>query len=383
MSSAVSCSGTTSTRPETIKFQSIADERELDDDRAIMDNVLRTERQYQGTISSDYMRHQVNITPYMRAILVHWLMEVGHEYMLKRSTVNLAVNFIDRILTQTCDVKVSRLQLLGVTCLHTAAKLEEVYPPRISDFALTTDGACSIDDIKKMEMIVGKFLEWRLTPPVPHFWANTFTNFLHNQPRPPEPSAEVAEALKNAGSLGDGVEEAAAAAATPVDKKGRLTPPKMSTRNRLPRREILVEQTLDLVDACSIDVASCAFPPSLLTQRAMIHILKARKNPSIYGALTELFKDQANSPMTKSCSEMVRVFAAEVATQRCPSIARCSSKEDENAAKRPRLGTKKKPKFYHVKQSYQTDLVKRWTAYQQCLSTHSASDKGIPAASTS
>ena len=57
---------------------------------------------------------------------------------------------------QTCDVKVSRLQLLGITCLHTAAKLEEIYPPRISDFALTTDGACTIEDIKKMEKIIGQ-----------------------------------------------------------------------------------------------------------------------------------------------------------------------------------------------------------------------------------
>lgn len=49
---------------------------------------------------------------------------------------------------------------------------------------------------------------------------------------------------------------------------------------------MLVEQTMDLVDACSIDIASCAFPPSLITQTAMIHILKKRKNPSLYARLT-------------------------------------------------------------------------------------------------
>ena len=107
----------------------------LDNEIKVITNVFRTEQQYQvcginksftlsqcnywvnlaqsqckcshlvfhvsqTMLSSDYMRHQAHITPYMRAILVHWLMEVGHEYMLKRSTVNLAINFVDRMLTQ-------------------------------------------------------------------------------------------------------------------------------------------------------------------------------------------------------------------------------------------------------------------------------------------
>ena len=51
---------------------------------------------------------------------------------------------------------------------------------------------------------------------------------------------------------------------------------------------MLVEQTMDIVDACSIDVKSCAFPPSLITQTAMVHILSKHKNPSVYAPLTEV-----------------------------------------------------------------------------------------------
>ena len=67
----------------------------------------------QTMLSSDYMRHQAHITPYMRAILVHWLMEVGHEYMLKRSTVNLAINFVDRMLTQVWYVLLTKTHFIN------------------------------------------------------------------------------------------------------------------------------------------------------------------------------------------------------------------------------------------------------------------------------
>lgn len=369
MASALSCASASLQCCETLKFQSIADNAgdTLDNEIRIMNNVFRTEQQYQSMVSSEYMQHQVHITPYMRAILVHWLMEVGHEYMLKRSTVNLAINFLDRILTQTRDVKVSQLQLLGVSCLHTAAKLEEIYPPKISDFALTTDGACNVEGIKKMEMVIAKHLQWRFTPPVPHFWANTFASFLRHRNTPNEPLEEVSdlvEAAQNAGSLG----ETALADAVPAGK-GRLTPPKVSKRDQLPRPEMLVEQTMDVVDACSIDVRSCAFPPSLITQMAMVHVLSKHKNPSLYAPLTKLLEVRTSASMMRACCDMVRIFANEIVEQQCPS--------KKPVAKKTRVVAKKRPQFYNVVQSHQSGLVARWKEYQARASeTHAEEELG-------
>ena len=41
---------------------------------------------------------------------------------------------------------------LGVTCLFTAAKLEEIYPPKCQEFAYVTDGACNVDQIRTQEI---------------------------------------------------------------------------------------------------------------------------------------------------------------------------------------------------------------------------------------
>jgi cyclin E len=46
----------------------------------------------------------------------------------------------------------------GITCLFIAAKVEEIYPPKITEFAFVTDGACSENEILDMELIILKVL---------------------------------------------------------------------------------------------------------------------------------------------------------------------------------------------------------------------------------
>ena len=64
-------------------------------------------------------------------------MEVSSEFTLKRETYHLAINFVDRYLSKVNVTKIE-LQLVGVTSLYMAAKCEEIFPPRISDFAKST-----------------------------------------------------------------------------------------------------------------------------------------------------------------------------------------------------------------------------------------------------
>ena len=59
-------------------------------------------------------------------------------YRLHRETFYLAVDFLDRFLGLATNVQKSRLQLIGVTCLFIGAKLEEIYPPKLQEFAYVT-----------------------------------------------------------------------------------------------------------------------------------------------------------------------------------------------------------------------------------------------------
>lgn len=69
-------------------------------------------------------KRQSLMTWSMRAILLDWMMEVSTEFGLKRESFHYAVNYVDRYLTATSPVQKWELQLVGVTALYMAAKVE-------------------------------------------------------------------------------------------------------------------------------------------------------------------------------------------------------------------------------------------------------------------
>ena len=76
---------------------------------------------------------------------------------MHRETFHLAVEFIDRYLENSVfEVPKSQLQLIGITSLFVAAKIEEIYPQKINEFAYVTDGACTIQDILDHELVLLK-----------------------------------------------------------------------------------------------------------------------------------------------------------------------------------------------------------------------------------
>lgn len=105
----------------------------------------------------------------MRAILVDWLIQVHLRFHLLQETLYLTIAILDRFL-QEQEVSRSRLQLVGVTSMLVASKYEEMYAPEIADFVYITDNAYSKADIRKMECLILKALDFQLGRPLPlHF----------------------------------------------------------------------------------------------------------------------------------------------------------------------------------------------------------------------
>ncbi len=69
-----------------------------------------------------YFNKQKEITPIMRSIMIDWMMEVCMEFMMKRDSLYIAINLVDRFLSRDFNVKKADLQLVGVCCLFIAAK---------------------------------------------------------------------------------------------------------------------------------------------------------------------------------------------------------------------------------------------------------------------
>ena len=106
------------------------------------------------------------------------------EYKLHRETYYVAMDMYDRFMDSQTSVLKEQLQLIGVTCLFVASKIEvcvcgvlkqplwyrritvsyytyslsfqEIYPPKVTEFAYVTDGACGVADILDMELVLCK-----------------------------------------------------------------------------------------------------------------------------------------------------------------------------------------------------------------------------------
>ncbi|CAL1603279.1 unnamed protein product [Knipowitschia caucasica] len=138
----------------------------------VWSNMLAKDKAYTRDVK--VMDKHPHLQPKMRAILLDWLMEVSEVYKLHRETYHLAQDFFDRFMATQKNVFKSTLQLIGISCLFIAAKVEEMYPPKLHQFAYVTDEACTEDEILSMEIIIMKELNWSLSPQTPISWLNVY-----------------------------------------------------------------------------------------------------------------------------------------------------------------------------------------------------------------
>ncbi|KAB0398154.1 hypothetical protein E2I00_005832 [Balaenoptera physalus] len=120
-------------------------------------NMLKKETRYVHDKHFEVLHSELE--PQMRSILLDWLLEVCEVYTLHRETFYLAQDFFDRFMLTQKDINKNMLQLIGITSLFIASKLEEIYAPKLQEFAYVTDGACSEEDILRMELIILKLLD--------------------------------------------------------------------------------------------------------------------------------------------------------------------------------------------------------------------------------
>ncbi|ODA76595.1 hypothetical protein RJ55_07865 [Drechmeria coniospora] len=113
-----------------------------------------------------YMSHQDDLEWRTRGILVDWLIEVHTRFHLLPETLFLAVNIIDRFLSEKV-VQLDRLQLVGITAMFIASKYEEVLSPHVENFKRITDDGFSEAEILEAERFLLTTLNYDLSYPNP------------------------------------------------------------------------------------------------------------------------------------------------------------------------------------------------------------------------
>lgn len=114
----------------------------------------------------NYMDHQDDVEWKTRGILIDWLIEVHTRFHLVPETLFLAVNIVDRFLSEKV-VQLDRLQLVGITAMFIASKYEEVMSPHVSNFRHVTDDGFSESEILSAERFILSNLNYNLSYPNP------------------------------------------------------------------------------------------------------------------------------------------------------------------------------------------------------------------------
>ncbi|GKT39959.1 G2/mitotic-specific cyclin-B [Colletotrichum spaethianum] len=114
----------------------------------------------------NYMEHQDDLEWKTRGILVDWLIEVHTRFHLLPETLFLAINIIDRFLSEKV-VQLDRLQLVGITAMFIASKYEEVLSPHVANFRHVADDGFSEAEILSAERFVLGTLNYDLSYPNP------------------------------------------------------------------------------------------------------------------------------------------------------------------------------------------------------------------------
>lgn len=114
----------------------------------------------------DYMDHQDELEWKTRSILVDWLIEVHTRFHLLPETLFLAINIIDRFLSEKV-VQLDRVQLVGITAMFIASKYEEVLSPHVGNFKHVADNGFSESEILSAERFILQTLNYDLSYPNP------------------------------------------------------------------------------------------------------------------------------------------------------------------------------------------------------------------------
>lgn len=116
-----------------------------------------------------------------RTEAIDWLLKVNAFYGFSSLTALLAINYLDRILSgpHFQRDKPWMLQLLAVTCISLAAKVEEIRVPLLLDLQVEDSKYIfEAKTIQRMELLVLTALQWKMHPVTPVSFLGIITKGL-------------------------------------------------------------------------------------------------------------------------------------------------------------------------------------------------------------
>ncbi|XP_020578869.1 cyclin-D3-1-like [Phalaenopsis equestris] len=129
---------------------------------------------------------------------VEWIQKAIAYYSFGPVTAYLSVNYLDRFLSthELPQGKAWMMQLLAVTCLSIAIKMEENEVPLVMDLQIcNAKYVFEAKTIQKMELLMLSNLKWRMKSVTPFSFIDYFLHKFHSGSAPKEPEISLCKDL--------------------------------------------------------------------------------------------------------------------------------------------------------------------------------------------
>ena len=120
----------------------------------------------------------------IRKTLVKWLIAVNHSFQFSSETICLAVNYLDRVLNKTGGVSQSQAQLVGLTALWIASKVEEVEPADLHELVVMGAHTYCPLTFRSCERVMLELLDYRLHAPTLSYFLDYYFQMHWEGPKP-------------------------------------------------------------------------------------------------------------------------------------------------------------------------------------------------------
>lgn len=106
-----------------------------------------------------------------RQTLFRWIFEVCNDFRYTSYTYVTALMIIDAF-TQKNGFEIDEYQLIGISSLFLAAKVEEKRTKKVEEYSIVTDGCCTARDIVSKEREILESAGYDLSVKLPHAYFN-------------------------------------------------------------------------------------------------------------------------------------------------------------------------------------------------------------------
>jgi len=120
-------------------------------------------------------RHSPDVESKTRTIIVDWMMQIYIDFNLAKETFYLAVDLLDRFLTQR-KVERRQLQLVAIGVFLIASKYLDVCFVQPRMLIWLTDNTYTLKQLLQMESLILNQLEWTLTLPTRYSFLREYLN---------------------------------------------------------------------------------------------------------------------------------------------------------------------------------------------------------------